>query len=60
MTTGGCPKEYRATLRERVGRQRERAQLEACNVERLAELEYLLDKNPDVARILDLMEDIKG
>ena len=48
------------SLRARLRRQRERAQLQSRNVERLAELECLLDKNPDFARILDLLELVRG
>ena len=43
-------------LRERVAMNLNRAQQEARRAEVLHELQYLLDKNPDIARILDLLE----
>jgi hypothetical protein len=46
-------------LRERIAAQRFHAERESVKANRLAELEYLLDKNPEVARILDLMEQVR-
>ncbi len=56
----GLDKPCRPSLMERVSSQRRRAQQEADQVNRLAELQYLLEKNPEVARILDLLELVKG
>lgn len=49
----------RPGLRERIGDQSRRAGNEARKAERLKELEYLLDKHPEVARILDLLDDVR-
>ena len=46
-------------LRERIHDQRCRAQVESRRIEQLAELEHLLDKNPETARILELLELVK-
>ncbi len=46
----------RVPLQERVEMQLNRANRDARKVERLHELQHLLQKNPDVARILDLMD----
>lgn len=46
----------RASLTERIRERQMRAQSERGREERLAELSYLLEKNPDVARILDLLD----
>ena len=48
----------RATLSERVSNRLYRAQQEAYKAERLAELARLLEKNPEIARILDLVEEL--
>ena len=56
-SAGGCAN---PSLRERISAQKFRAQQESRNANRLAELECLLDKNPEVARILDLLESVKG
>lgn len=50
----------RASLNERVSSQLNRAIGEARHAEQLRELQYLLRKNPDVARILDLIESVRG
>lgn len=50
----------RPGLRDRVRDQLSRASQEASRASRLDELETLLDKHPDVARILDLVEDLRG
>lgn len=50
----------RASLRERVAGQLRHAQQEAGKAGRLMELDMLLDKNPDIARILDLVEEVRG
>lgn len=49
----------RPSLRERVHSQLYRAEKEARQVSKLEELRWLLDKNPDVARILDLLEEVR-
>jgi len=51
---------HRASLRERVLMDLAKARRESRKLERLSELEYLLDKNPDIARILDLIEDVRA
>ena len=48
-----------AGLRERIADQRRRAESEATKCGRLQELEYLLDKNPEVARILELLDFVR-
>lgn len=50
----------RDNLRGRIADQRQRAERESRRAMALAELEYLLDKNPEFARILDLLEEVKG
>jgi hypothetical protein len=50
----------RTSLRDRIESQLNRARTESRKVERLDELAFLLSKNPDVARILDLLEDVRG
>lgn len=49
-------KNARPSLLDRVGGARHRAEHAAVNCARLEELAYLLDSNPAVARILDLIE----
>jgi len=48
------------SLRERIASQRYRAQAEARQSEALMELEFLMDKHPEVARILELLERVRG
>jgi len=48
------------SLRERIASQRFRAETESRRASQLVELEYLLDKHPEVARILDLMESVRS
>lgn len=50
----------RASLRERVMMNLRRAERESNKALRLRELRDLLEKNPDVARILDLVEEVRG
>lgn len=50
----------RASLRERVSDQLYRARSESGKCSRLEELTFLLEKNPEVARILDLIEEVRG
>lgn len=50
----------RPSLGERVANQLGKARRESRKESRLAELSYLLEKNPEVARILDLIEDVRG
>jgi hypothetical protein len=52
--------ERRPSLRERVSMDLAKAQRESRREMRLAELHELLARNPEVARILDLMEDVRG
>lgn len=52
--------ECRASLAERVSNQARNAARESDRLHRLRELEMLLAKNPEVARILDLMEEVRG
>lgn len=65
-TMNGAPIGYagesctRASLRERVASQTHRARKESRRLDRLNELEYLLDKNPEIARILDLLEEVNS
>ena len=47
------------SLRERIRNQSYHAKVESRRVEQLQELEFLLDKNPEVARILDLLESVR-
>jgi len=47
------------SLRERIHLQRHRAQVESRRADQLSELEYLLDKHPEIARILDLLDVVK-
>jgi hypothetical protein len=46
----------RTSLRDRIAARVDRSQQELSVSARLQELQYLLDKNPDVARILDLLD----
>lgn len=56
----GLPQEpCRDGLRDRIRVQLRTAQRDAGRGEKLQELEYLLDKYPDVARILELMEVVR-
>ena len=48
----------RDSLLDRVRARVDRAKRESVKYERLAELQYLLDKHPEVARILELMEEM--
>ena len=57
---GYMPSLSRLHLRDRVGKQAAEASRQSHKAERLQELAYLLDKNPEIARILDLMEDVRG
>lgn len=50
----------RPSLQEMVWSQVRQAEREARRHQRLAELGILLDKNPEVARILDLVEEVRG
>lgn len=59
MTPKSLDEPCRASLRERVAMDLGRARRESRKLERLSELEFLLDKNPEVARILDLIEDVR-
>ena len=50
----------RVGIRERVEKQFYQAQTEGLKAGRLSELLELLAKNPEVARILDLLEEVRG
>lgn len=54
----GCGLVGRTGIRDRVRNAEYRAESEARQAGRMAELGALLDKNPDVARILDLIEEV--
>ena len=56
MTTAG--KSARLGLRDRVALDRSRAMEQGARAQRLQELEYLLDKHPEIARMLDLIEEV--
>lgn len=58
-TAYDSPEPCRPSLRERVTSHLYRARKEADTRNRLEELQFLLDKNPDIARILDLIEDVR-
>jgi hypothetical protein len=62
QTIGLCnesPRSGRPSLLERIRGQRARAEMESRKKDSFLELEYLLDKHPDVARILDLLDRVK-
>jgi hypothetical protein len=50
----------RPSLRERVTMQLRDAQEQSYKRDRLQELEHLLDKHKEIARILDLLENVRG
>lgn len=50
----------RPNLRERVAMDLEHAERQSRKRDRLAELQMLLDKHPEVARIFDLLDDVRG
>lgn len=50
----------KATLRDRIEAQAYHAERESYRAGRLRELSELLAKHPDVARILDLLEEVRG
>lgn len=50
----------RTSLTERVASDLYRAIRESRRSHKLEELKYLLEKNPEVARILDLMEEVRS
>lgn len=54
----GCDEPMRENLRGRVHSELRRSMRESRKAENLQELAMLLDKNPEVARILELMEGI--
>lgn len=47
------------SLRRRIQVQVRTAKRESRRLEKLMELEYLLEKNPEIARILDLIEEVR-
>lgn len=56
-TVGGYANKPAAqSLRDRVSALREHSQVAARRLEQLHELEYLIEKNPEVARILELID----
>lgn len=54
-----CAEPRQPSLMESVESQLHRATGEVRKAEQLHELQYLLQKNPDVARILDLLEVVR-
>lgn len=50
----------RAGLRDRVESQAGEAERQSRKADRLRELGYLLDKNPEIARILDLLDEVRA
>ncbi len=48
------------SMRERLKAQLYHAQKESSKENKLLELEYLLDKNPEVARILELLDQVRS
>ncbi len=60
LSQAGYAEPARPGLRERVAADLRHAQRNASKENALHELTYLLDKNPEVARILDLMEVVRG
>lgn len=46
----------KSSLRDRIASRAHHAARESRRAENLQELQYLLDKNPEVARILELLE----
>ena len=46
----------KSSLRDRIASRAHHAARESRRAENLKELQYLLDKNPEVARILELLE----
>ncbi len=55
----GCAEASRPSLRDRCRDAEYRAQHESFKAQRMCELGVLLDKNPEVARILDLIEEVR-
>lgn len=53
-----CTNPAGPSLTERLQYQRRRAREQARNASNLDELIYLLDKNPEVARILELLKQV--
>lgn len=51
-------KPMRESLRDRIATRRYRAEKETRKAMALAELQHLLDKHPEVARIFELMEEV--
>lgn len=58
--TTGMDVPCRAGLRDRVNGQLQDAIRNTQKAQRLAELQDLLDKNPEIARIFDLVEEVRG
>jgi hypothetical protein len=56
----GMQEPARAGLRDRVERQRYQAVQDARRADQLGELLDLIDKHPHIARILDLLEIVRG
>jgi hypothetical protein len=60
LNTNSLDEPCRASLRERVESHLYRAKRESRNQTKLEELCKLLEKHPDVARILDLVEEFRA
>lgn len=56
--SAGLSEPMRDNLQQRVASQTRRAQRESRKANKLSELQYLLDKYPDFARILTLLEEV--
>lgn len=59
ILTNATSEPCRPSLAERVRLDLNRARQESVKASRLEELNMLLSKHPDVARILDLLEDVR-
>lgn len=57
---GGLDKCAKPSLTERLRASQKLAQQQARKAESLAELAHLLGKNPELARILDLLDSVGG
>ena len=58
--SGSCTSEYRPRLVDRVRAQASQSHREAQKAAAMIELSELLEKNPDVARIFELMGEFQG
>ena len=56
---GATTQSARSALCERIEGQAQSAEYQGLKAVRLRELSALLDKHPDIARILDLLEEVR-